>query len=183
MAITTSTLKKKRVWIPSIIVILLVIIGNIGWSFHDDPEFCTTCHIMDSYLETLESPPFLAHAHAENDLECLDCHPFNAGQSAGEVIAFVLHNYEDPLKQRKFPKEWCLECHEHGSYEEIAERTAYKLETVNRNPHDSHNGQINCYVCHKVHRESEDYCSNCHLPVSPDEGWITFIPENGAPIP
>ena len=35
-------------------------------------------------------------------------------------------------------------------------------EFKDRNPHDSHLGEIACTVCHKAHGESKVYCLECH---------------------
>jgi hypothetical protein len=30
------------------------------------------------------------------------------------------------------------------------------------NPHDSHNGEQNCNLCHNMHQKSQAMCSQCH---------------------
>jgi len=154
-----------------LVLFIAAIGGGVLWNYHDEPEFCTTCHIMDPYLESWASPPLLANAHAEYDLSCLDCHPFQIMESAREVIVYVLGNYEDPLREREFSQEWCFQCHEHGSYEELKGRTAEMLETVDRNPHDSHLGELRCSICHKMHRLSDDFCAQCHGEISLEARW------------
>ena len=136
-----------------------------------DPDMdCTTCHVMDSYSESLQDANLLAYVHAQEGLVCLDCHELAVLQQVHEEAV-----PGTPIRARKFEMEFCFDCHlpnEHTSYEEIIERTKDLEEKVGANPHDSHFGEMECYLCHKVHRESEDYCAQCHAfvwttPVSP----------------
>lgn len=56
-------------------------LGAGGWVYHEQPQFCTTCHIMQPYLDSwnaedtlvvsLEDPMLLAYDHA---LACIDSH-------------------------------------------------------------------------------------------------------------
>ena len=39
------------------------------------------------------------------------------------------------------------------------------------NPHDSHYGEMECRLCHKMHKPSELYCTQCHQVPMPD-GWV-----------
>lgn len=64
-------------------------------------------------------------------------------------------------------KETCLQCH--GSYAEIAKRTA-KFDPP-YNAHDSHWGELDCYQCHRVHRTSELFCASCHVGLKLPPGW------------
>ena len=140
--------------------------GVMFWEYHKQPEFCATCHIMEPYLETWEQPNYGAYAHAEYDVACLDCHEPTLEQQVHELVVFVTGDYEDPLPEMRYPKEDCYGCHmpesEHETYEQIVERTAGLWETIGANPHDSHYGDMECRLCHKMHRESEDYCAQCH---------------------
>ena len=59
--------------------------------------------------------------------------------------------------QMKAPaKDKCFECH--GSYEQIAERTA----KLTPKPHSSHRGEANCTACHSMHAKSRFECNDCH---------------------
>jgi len=79
----------------------------------------------------------LVEKHKSTGVECSSCHK------------------ETPPKQA-VPTAVCTGCH--GDYEAIAKRS----EKVEPNPHDSHEGKLDCGVCHHSHRESELYCSRCH---------------------
>lgn len=51
----------------------------------------------------------------------------------------------------------CLSCH--GGSDALAARTAA---LADRNPHNSHDGQLDCAKCHGVHKPFEYYCNTCH---------------------
>ena len=53
--------------------------------------------------------------------------------------------------------EKCLSCH--GPYDKLADKTDGKGA---HNPHSSHQGDLSCDSCHHVHKESQNYCSQCH---------------------
>ncbi len=144
----------------------MVVVGGVGaaglWQYHEQPEFCATCHLMDSYLESWQASDLGANAHAEYDVACLDCHEPTLEQQIDELMVYIQGDYEVPLKDLKYPMESCLACHEHESYGQIIEMTAYLEEEAGANPHLSHYGEMECRVCHKMHEESEDYCAQCH---------------------
>jgi cytochrome c nitrite reductase small subunit len=166
-----DTLKRRNIWviIGVAVVVIVVVAGVALWNYHEQPQFCAICHIMQPYLESWESSPFLAQAHADEDVTCLECHEPTIQQQVDELVKFVTNDYETPLEEREFDQEWCLRCHEHGSYQEVIERT----EDREYNPHDWHDGELECSVCHKVHRESEDSCAPCHGLMATGTGWIT----------
>jgi len=160
-------LKRKNWVVVGMAVVIIAIAGVAMWNYHEQPQFCAMCHVMQPYLASWESSAFLARTHAEEDIACLDCHEPTVQQQVEELIKNVTKNYETPLRERKFPQEECLECHEHGSYTELAQRTS----DLERNPHDSHYGEMECHICHNVHRVSEDYCAPCHGPTVMGPEW------------
>ncbi len=154
-------------WVVLIVVLLVVVlIGGVGgvafWEYHKQPQFCATCHIMEPYLESWEASEWGAYAHAEYDITCLDCHVPTLEQQVHELVVYVKGDYQIPLREMRYPKESCYECHEHGTYQQIVEMTADLEETVGANPHASHYGDLECRLCHKMHKESVDYCAQCH---------------------
>jgi len=164
-----------------VIAVLLgvVVLGGVGavgfWQYHEQPEFCATCHIMDPYLESWQSSDYGAAAHAAEDVACLDCHEPTLQQQMDELVMYVQGDFTVPLEEREFPVEFCFDCHEpneHTGYEEVIQRT----EGLEINPHDSHLvGEMECATCHKTHRPSEDYCAQCHGPVATGPGWTTEV--------
>jgi len=144
-------------------VIILGIAGGAGlWQYHQQPSFCGLCHIMNPYVESWNGSDLLAQRHGEVGVTCLGCHEATLEQQVHEVVAFVRGDYEDPLKQRRFPMDFCTRCHEHESYEQLAGLTSGLEDQVGANPHDSHYGELECHLCHRVHRDSVDYCAGCH---------------------
>ncbi len=75
--------------------------------------------------------------HAEIGLTCKDC-----------------HGTDEPTKRPAVSV--CTGCH--GEYESVAELTA----DLPVNPHDSHQGPVRCYTCHKSHETPVLYCNECH---------------------
>ena len=172
---------KKTVVISIGVVVAVAVIAVAGmalWNYHEQPEFCVMCHVMDPYLETWSESDYLVHTHAEEDVVCLDCHEPTISEQVQEVVAYVSGNFEEPLEKREFPNEFCLRCHEHDSYAAVAERTQDYMvmaenigEMINVNPHDPHpdmdestEEQFQCWHCHTMHGTSRgvNYCIGCH---------------------
>ena len=141
-------------------------------NYHEQPQFCATCHVMEPYLETWRESDFLVNTHAEADVVCLDCHEATIEQQVSELVITIKGDYREPLKEREFPMEMCFQCHEHASYEMLAELTSdYQIDGEPVNPHNPHanvedaeNQQFECYNCHKMHDESPgiNACYKCH---------------------
>jgi len=156
----------------------IVVIGGVGavafWEYHEQPEFCATCHIMQPYLESWQGSDYGAAAHAAEDVTCLDCHEPTIQQQMDELVVYVQGEYTLPLEEREFPVEFCFDCHEaneHTGYAEVIQLTA----DLELNPHGSHLGELECEICHKMHRVSEDHCAECHGPVATGAGWTTSV--------
>jgi cytochrome c nitrite reductase small subunit len=163
-----------------VIAVLLgvVAIGGVGavgfWQYHEQPQFCATCHIMDPYLESWQSSEYGAAGHAEQGVACLDCHEPTFQQQMDELVMYVQGDFTVPLEEREYADDFCFDCHEaneHTGYEEVTQRTA----GLEINPHDSHLGEMECATCHKMHKPSEDYCAQCHEPVATGGGWTTEV--------
>jgi hypothetical protein len=88
------------------------------------------------------SSPYLEGIHRKKGVTCLTCHV----DVMPEIDAAV-------------ENETCLGCHD--SYGKLAEMTANQ-EDADKNPHNSHLGEIGCTVCHHAHRASQVYCLTCH---------------------
>lgn len=78
--------------------------------------------------------------HASNGVTCNDCH---GDQAKREPVAMIK----------------CLDCHDTAA---VAKATA-DLEPTN--PHDNrhYSTETNCNYCHHQHRQSENFCTPCHL--------------------
>ncbi len=77
--------------------------------------------------------------HQDNGLNCDDCHQENppAKDVAGKV---------------------CLDCHAKGDRKKVQELT----KEIEPNPHEDHEGGLDCTACHHEHKASEDHCVACH---------------------
>jgi hypothetical protein len=172
--------KKKRA-LPNVIKIVLAVLVGLAmlaamgtvWvkDGRKNPGYCTLCH-EEPYYEgwAEEDSVMLAHSHAQMGISCQTCHGRTVSESLEEWKDYVV-GYEVPLRERKLPMETCFTCH--GSYEEIIPLTDPEVLGSERNPHDGHWGQLECNVCHNMHRESIDYCAGCHNPVTDEVGWVS----------
>ncbi len=80
----------------------------------------------------------LADLHAQNGLECTQCHVEKVPSKAPKM-------------------DTCLKCHG-GSYEELGKASA----DIKPNPHYTHVGDKECSVCHKGHKAPQFFCNDCH---------------------
>ena len=167
--------KKKLLIVLGVIAVVLVSVVIGGWTWHNSPTFCNAfCHSpMDSYVEGYFSDDvtWLAATHRVAGEECLDCHKATIGEMVNEAIAWVSGNYTDPLPMTKIgTREFCLACHDYQ--DAIAATVNYNGSS--RNPHDSHYGDsIECYSCHRGHRESVMFCNSCHPDISGPPTWTS----------
>lgn len=142
--------------------------GVILLKASDNPAFCGTCHIMRPYFESWSDSQLLAAKHSAADVECHDCHEATIATQMEEGFKYVTGSYEVPLEKRVFTKEFCLECHD--DFDSIKAATDFE----EGNPHDSHNGEQECNLCHSMHQPSQAMCSQCHFfswVNELDEGW------------
>ncbi|HZJ84898.1 MAG TPA: cytochrome c3 family protein [Syntrophomonadaceae bacterium] len=162
-----------------IFIIALILVGvGIGGAFlkvSSYPAFCNTCHIMKPYYESWHDNNlnFVASKHANEDVDCHDCHKPNLITQMNEGYLFITRQYQDPLEKREFAKDMCFECHIEGgtatSWEEIKSATEYE----ESNPHDSHHGEQECYICHNQHQKQQIFCADCHI-----FNWIDDLDDN-----
>jgi len=171
-------LSRKRIIIIGVLL-GVVVIGGTGavafWEYHERPQFCATCHIMEPYLESWVSSDYGAYGHAVENVACLDCHVPTVQQQVDELVVYLKGDFAVPLEQRDFGDDFCFQCHlpnEHASEEQVIQLTAGR----EVNPHDSHLvGEMDCETCHKMHGTSEDYCAGCHGSLSAGRGWRTEV--------
>lgn len=164
--------KKKKIRVTKKLVLIILfaflIIGVGGGAAvvkaSDNPKFCTLCHIMQPMYNSYHDSNLLANSHAKAGVTCHDCHESSLSIQTEEGLKFVTGNYESPLKTMQFPKEMCLKCH---NYDKVKVKTNF----AESNPHDSHNGELQCYSCHKMHEPSQVLCSQCH-----DFSWMYKLP-------
>jgi len=83
--------------------------------------------------------PLLEEKHTGAGLACNACHVERPPRAAA-------------------PAAQCLTCHG-GDYEKLV-RLTEKVKP--HNPHESHQGEMECGACHHVHHASVDFCGQCH---------------------
>ncbi len=101
-----------------------------------------TMEVIQEIMASWGAGAFMDALHAKADISCKSCH----AKSVPEL--------DDTLDNAR-----CLACH--GPMEKLAARSAPK-DIPQRNPHQSHLGDIHCTVCHKAHAPSATYCLDCH---------------------
>jgi cytochrome c nitrite reductase small subunit len=166
--------RKRIVVIAVFAVVVLGGAGGVGlWQYHERPQFCATCHIMEPYLESWQASDYGAYAHAQRGVTCLECHVPTVQQQVDELLVYMQGDFTVPLKELEVSDQFCYDCHledEHASVEQVVLRTADR----EVNPHESHLiGEMGCDTCHNMHRASEDYCAECHDPMATGPGWTT----------
>ena len=135
-----------------------------------DAGNCIGCHQV--YLDSMTDSKMLAGRHKEAVDDCFTCHEradlekkhAGVAQAPGKVF-----------RQRKYPNELCMNCHE--GYETLVEKTkdSKAFTTVDGkviNPHNvpalggTHAGKTECFHCHKMHKDKPpvEYCYGCHHP-------------------
>jgi len=106
-------------------------------------NFLILCLALSAGVLFAQGAGELRGAHSEAGLACVDC-----------------HGTDTPDK--KAPASACMTCHaDHKG--EVREYTNNGIK-VKVNPHASHQGDLRCTLCHKIHSPSKLYCNQegCH---------------------
>lgn len=169
-------------------IVVLVVVGGLAvvwghfWDFRvGDPtsESCANCHTMEDYVDSLSDMGLLASRHANHDVGCIDCHEYGLDEQIQDTLAFLQDDYEQPFARMRFDNEQCFQCHEHGSYDQLAWRTTdlgvsdAQASWHDANPHQPpHYSDLECHSCHRMHRPSTLLCWECHtyefrFPITP----------------
>jgi len=123
-------------------------------------------------------------------VECLGCHVPTLGEQVNEALSWVSGNYVAPLQERKLKNlvearglkadDFCLNdsCHHVSSKDNTPINSREDLVAAtsenSRNPHLSQHETLACDQCHKAHRASVIYCSQCHNDAPLPDGWLTY---------
>ena len=164
---------RTRKWpiVVGVVVVVLIAAGAGFWVWHEQPSFCAAiCHTpMDEYLETYEQEAgtagvdkwgnevantnaMLAVSHKAQGKDCMACHVPTLSEQMSEGMNWVTGNYVYPLEERD--TEMLTEAHQ------------------------PQHGEIECSECHKAHRASVMYCTQCHSEAEVPEGWLTVAEAN-----
>lgn len=163
-----------------ILVAFLIIVGaGAGVAVEkasDNPAFCQLCHIMKPYYQSWYASSLLANKHAQAGVTCHQCHESSIAIQTQEGIKFITGDYKTPLDKRNFgTRDFCLKCHSKSGGAEPFEQVKTKTNLEESNPHDSHNGEQNCNLCHSMHRQSKVMCAQCH-----QFSWMDKLDESWA---
>lgn len=144
--------------------------------------------------EVADSSAMLACVHREwgekmkDPITCMGCHVPTLSEQIGEGLAWVAGDYEvvenaafgavlteksleDLVAARGVePDEFCLNDACHKLTREQLEKVTADYE---RNPHVAQHQEVACSECHKAHRASVNYCSQCHEDADIPEGWLS----------
>lgn len=178
-----------------------------GGDFSQVQSCSETCHTpMDPYPMTVDqvlggqgtdkfgnavsdTTGMLGVVHRAEGIDCLSCHQLDPEQTSEMESNWSTGNYVAPLYERSLedlvgdaylqrggePDDLCLNesCHNvtRGDLESATNDSAI-------NPHDNRHGEISCSECHKSHRASVNYCTQCHDDASVPEGWLTMAEAN-----
>lgn len=161
-----------KIVVAVLLVLLMLPAMGMVWvkDSQKSPSYCGNCHEDPYYTSWSDSSlHLLAEKHALAGVSCESCHDRSLGEAGMEVVNYVIGNYYSPLPAIEVTMEDCFACHE--DYETVANRTSEEYTDMDRNPHAGHWGELECTTCHQMHRESIDYCAQCHGPTTDAEGW------------
>lgn len=192
-----------RIYIVGIVIAVIVVAGLGFNAWHNTPGFCAAiCHSpMDPYLATYNETPgqpgtdkwgnevsdaksMLAPVHRMAGKGCMTCHPSVLSQQISEGTEWLTGNYDDPIPERTITQlienrgsneasdSDCMNssCH-NFTREDLIKKTAW-MGAIN--PHYPQHGVQECSTCHKAHRASVMYCSQCHTEAVVPDGWVSY---------
>jgi hypothetical protein len=112
----------------------------------------------------MANPDWLGYEHAALGLNCLICHPTTILQESHKNITTMP---TPVIGVTKYSNSVCFTCH--GSYAALIELTKDSKaflapDGTAINPHNTHEGELECYNCHQIHQKSPGvtYCYGCH---------------------
>jgi hypothetical protein len=171
--------------VPKLIIAAIVFVfglasmGIVGLSDSlKRPGYCAYCHADPHYTSWGDSD-YLAAVHARAALPCQTCHPRGLGRSLEEIVTQLTG--DSRVRRLRVSNDACFRCHSHPDYADLIARTKH----IKLSPHvPYHYDKMDCRICHKMHKPSEDYCSECHVPSASGPRWIIKEMRKGKlPIP
>jgi hypothetical protein len=127
---------------------------------------CLSCHTDIAKSSSQTESLYLPHSGQP----CTVCHADADGKLAEVHEEMTSTSQPAKLLNTKVDKSSCLSAGCHTSYKVLGELTSgYDGEY---NPHDSHNGQLECTSCHDTHgSQSTLFCGACHPDMKTPESW------------
>jgi len=122
-----------------------------------DAEFCAGCHNMTMHVDSYLNSSHMDSAHRRAKVGCKDCHAdYTMLDEMRSVFAYVLGDYEEVFRRRRFDEKMCIGCHVGMEYQ------AARTDHLARNPHRGHYPDLRCGACHLAHTKQVDLCGSCH---------------------
>lgn len=135
---------------------------NFLHSRHKGPVSCNSCHDEKYGKVDLNLAPNSEVKVSKDDFELfgelLDAEKSSADLHLKKGLSCSACHKAIPTEGAEVGKEICLFCH--GSYEAIATKT--QVPGKMDNPHESHQGNLECNRCHSGHSAAKSYCLECH---------------------
>jgi nitrate/TMAO reductase-like tetraheme cytochrome c subunit len=159
---STKEIKKISGWAIAFFVLAIISLSIFGFLGTDNyirnnPEFCASCHNMESHVESYLTSNHLDNLHNKANVGCKDCHAdYTVIDEAQSLFKYATNNYNVRFSRIKVEDSMCLSCHIGG--EILAAQTDYLV----RNPHESHWPNAKCTDCHLSHEKQVNYCARCH---------------------
>ena len=145
------------------LILLLLFNGAVLAAFtierrsRSDAEFCAGCHNMTAHVDSYLNSSHMDNAHRRAKVGCKDCHAdYTVIDEVRSVVAYVLGDYEEVFRRRKFGEDMCTGCHIGIEYQ------AVRTDFLARNPHRGHYPDLRCGACHLAHAKQVDLCGSCH---------------------
>lgn len=149
--------------------------NNLTFKFlhfpHQGRVPCNSCHIEKDGSVDLNLAPNFGVKVSKDDFELfgelLEAEKSSANLHLRKRLSCSACHKEIPAEGAEVGKEVCLSCHD--SYEAIAKKT--QMSGKMDNPHESHQGKLECNRCHSGHSAAKSYCLECH------SNFKQFMPE------
>lgn len=155
-----SWMRENTKWTILIILVVAAYPAAKGaeFVFHQNPDNCSVCHLMDSHVDSYYESSHMDQAHEAAEVLCTDCHDSSLSSNVRMVGNYLIGNYEDFDPSVAQDDSMCADCH---ALDEVVEVTSAYGEF---DPHGAFHGlNMDCNFCHRSHEAQIDYCSYCHL--------------------
>ncbi|MEZ4474395.1 MAG: NapC/NirT family cytochrome c [bacterium] len=137
--------------------VLLVTGSFAGWKTWDyiqnDPNFCTSCHLMDDAFDRWKHSP-----HAQ--VNCHTCHPGDIASNLHQLWVQLTKQPKEVKKHAEVPAKICGQCHlaDDDRWPQVAATSGHRVHWVEK--------KIECVECHApaVHTfiPTDQMCARCH---------------------
>jgi len=148
---------------------------------------CQTCHpqnlgkSMENIATEMQGDMRLRRLRVSKDA-CFKCHAHASYEELVERTMYInpVLRYPGEAAATRIEETKSIESSASISAESSSEDEAPAEWVAAQNPHHFyHWGEMDCRVCHKMHRPSEDYCSECHEPSATSAGWTIQVRKKG----